>query len=97
MKWIKNKVIQWIREDWDAEYQQNKESGIGILSSREMERPESDPILSFRIYSAENGQVLEFNSYDRVKDRHRNSVYIINKDEDIAEKVAKCVTLETMK
>jgi len=94
MKWIKRKIRNWLNEPCEDEMSK----GIGgIVSSRELDRPDTDPILSFRIYGAENGQVLEFNSYDRVKDRHRNSVYIINKDDDVAEKVAKCVTLESMK
>jgi hypothetical protein len=95
MKWIKRKIRDWLNEPCENEI--SKGIGIDIVSSREIDRPDTDPVLSFRIYGAENGQVLKFNSYDRAKDRHRNSVYIINKDEDIAEKVAKCVTLETMK
>ena len=93
MKWLKKKIIKWVREDRDEPY----ETSIGIRSSKEVDRPDTDPILNFRIYSAENGQVLEFNRYDKVRDRHNTSIYIIGKDEDIAEKVARCVTLETMK
>jgi len=93
MKWIKRKIRDWLNEPCEDEMSK----GIGISPVREDNRPDTDPVLSFRIYGAENGQVLEFNSYDRAKDRHRNSVYIINKDEDVAEKVAKCVTLESMK
>ena len=93
MKWIKRKIRDWLNEPCEDEMSK----GIGISPDREDNRPDTDPVLSFRIYGAENGQVLEFNSYDRAKDRHRNSVYIINKDEDVAEKVAKCVTLESMK
>ena len=93
MKWIKRKIRNWLNEP----YEDIKSSGIGISSVREDGRPDTDPVLNFRIYRAENGQILEFNRYDRVKDRHQTSVYIIGKDEDVAEKVSKCVTLETMK
>ena len=94
MKWIKRKIRNWLNEPCKDEMPK----GIGIVSSvREDSRPDTDPVLNFRIYSAENGQILEFNRYDRVKDRHQTSMYIISKDEDVAEKVSKCVTLETMK
>jgi len=93
MKWIKRKIQNWLNEP----YEDVESNSIGISPVREDSRPDTDPVLNFRIYSAENGQILEFNRYDRVKDRHRTSMYIIGKDEDVAEKVSKCVTLETMK
>jgi hypothetical protein len=95
MNWLKRKVVKWVREDWEEEHKKSIDVGISLRSDDN--RPESDPVLNFRIYSAENGKVLEFNRYDRTKDRHNVSLYIIGKDEDIAEKVSKCVTLESMK
>ena len=93
MKWIKRKIRNWLNEPYEDEMSKD----IGISPAIENSRPDTDPILNFRIYSAENGKILEFNRYDSVKDRHRTSMYIIGKDEDVAEKVSKCVTLETMK
>ena len=97
MNWLKRKIIKWVREDWEEENKKCRDVSISLHSRADSERPESDPILNFRIYSAENGKVLEFNRYDRTKDRHSVSIYIIGKDEDIADKVSKCVTLEAMK
>jgi hypothetical protein len=95
MNWLKKKVIQWVREDWDAEYKKN--GAERAISVRDTDHVEADPIISFRIYSAQNGKILEFNKYDRVKDRSDRSVYIIGKDEDIAEKVGKCLSLELLR
>lgn len=92
MKWIKRKIKNWLNEP-----EEDVVKSIGISSPKELQRPEQDPILQFRVYSAENGQVLEFSRYDRVKDRCHNSVYIINKDEEVADKVAKCLSLEMLK
>jgi len=97
MNWLKKKVIKWVREDWEEENKKQRGVGISLHSRSESDRPDTEPVLNFRIYSAENGKVLEFNRYDRVKDRNNVSIYIIGKDEDVAEKVSKCVTLETMK
>lgn len=94
MKWLKNKIIKWVREDWNDE---SKKYSQVVGLARDDNRPEKDPILNFRIYSAENGKILEFNRYDRLKDRNQVSVYIISKDEDISEKVSKCVSLELLK
>lgn len=95
MKWLKNKVIKWVREDWEEENKRSRD--VGITLRADDHRPDKEPILNFRIYSAENGQILEFNRYDRVKDRQQVSIYIIGKDEDVSDKVAKCLSLEMLK
>lgn len=94
MKWLKRKLRNWVRE---MDNEVCIDHSIGAVSLRETNRPDADPVLNFRIYSAENGKILEFNSYDRVKDRNRVSMYIINKDDDISEKVSKCLSLELLK
>jgi hypothetical protein len=97
MKWLKNKVIKWVREDWEEERKKNGEKGI-LVSSRDVESsPENDPIITFRIYSATNGKILEFRRYDRKTDRNDNSTYIVEKDRDIGEYVSKCLSLEMLK
>jgi hypothetical protein len=92
MKWLKRKLRNWIREiDLDP-----VKGDCGVVSQIE-NRPDTDPIMNFRVYSAENGKILEFNRYDHAKDRNRVSMYIIDKDEDVSEKVSKCLSLELMK
>ena len=95
MKWLRNKVIKWVREDWANE--NSKRDSIAIKSIDCENRPEEEPILTFRIYSAATGQVLEFRRWDRKNDRNTNTTYIIEKDKDIGEYVNKCLTLELMK
>jgi len=97
MNWLKRKVIQWVREDWENERNSRGEKGI-LVSSRDVESlPENDPLLTFRIYSATNGKILEFRRYDRKNDRNDNSTYIIEKDKDIGEYVSKCLSLEMLR
>lgn len=95
MNWLKRKVIQWVREDWENERKGNLVEGV---SSRDSEhRVDDDPVLTFRIYSATNGQILEFRRWDRKADRNYNNTYIVEKDKDIGEYVNKCLSLELMK
>ena len=58
MKWLKRKVIQWVREDWEEERKKNGEKGI--VAVRDIDLPETDPVLKFRIYVSTNGKILEF-------------------------------------
>jgi hypothetical protein len=95
MKWFRKKVIAWVREDWDEEYKKNRDMGIRAVEDTSI--PETNPVLTFRIYSANNGQILEFRRYDRKNDRSDNSTYIIEKDKDVGEFVSKCLSLEMLK
>ena len=47
MKWLRNKVIKWVREDWANE--NSKRDSIAIKSIDCENRPEEEPILTFRI------------------------------------------------
>ena len=90
MKWIKRRLRLWL-------YESDCDGSDKVVSIRDTDHVEADPIISFRIYSAQNGKILEFSKYDRAKDRNDRSVYIINKDEDVAEKVGKCLSLELLR
>lgn len=95
MNWLKKHVIKWVREDWDEE---NKKCRVGLVARPDdQKRPDEEPILTFRIYSAVNGQILEFRRWDRKTDRNHNSTYLIPKDEDIGEYVNKCLSMEILK
>lgn len=91
MKWIKRKVAKWVREI------ENDMSGMSVASRPVENNPQSEPVLAFKIYSAQNGQVLEFLKYDKLGDMRNNSIYIIDKDSDISEYVSKCLSLEMLK
>jgi hypothetical protein len=91
MKWIKRKLRQWISE---AEYERGMNSVIAVA---ETNRVDSSPVLSFRIFSAQNGLVLEFHSYNEKTDRRSNSTYIINHGEDVADFVRQSLPMEMLK
>lgn len=92
MKWLKRKLRDWVREANDYDGCEKV-----AISARDIDSPESEPVLTFRIYGANNGKILEFRSYDRKTDRSNSSTYIIEKDKDIGEYVSKCLSLEMLK
>jgi hypothetical protein len=67
------------------------------ISNRESDCVEGEPVLNFKVYSAVGGKVVEFSRYDRKIDRHDHSIYVIGKDDDFGDKIAKIATLETLK
>ena len=101
MNWFKRMVIKWVREDWDNArntpqqdcYPSSKLSSNSI-NGRDVS---SDPTLQFKIYNAIGGKVVEFSRYDRKSDRAFHDIYIISKDEDFGNKIAKIAMLEVLK
>ena len=101
MNWFKRMVIKWVREEWDNArntpqqdcYPSTKLSGNSI-NGRDVS---SDPTLQFKIYNAIGGKVVEFSRYDRKSDRAFHDIYIISKDEDFGNKIAKIAMLEVLK
>jgi len=67
---------------------------VRVAGSNELE---SEATLTFIVFNAIGGKVVEFRRYDRKTDRSDNTVYVIAKDEDFGEKIARIATLETLK
>jgi len=103
MKWFKRMIINWVREDWEKAsqpqqddcYPSTKMSRGNSISGRAS--IDSEPMLQFKVYSAVGGKIVEFSRYDRKNDRHDHQVYIVGKDEDFGEKIAKISTLEVLR
>lgn len=92
MKWFKRKLSKWVREIENEKKYMSEAQALPVEDT-----PQSEPVLGFKIYSAQNGQVLEFFRYNKLGDMRNNSIYIIDKDTDISEYVSKCLSLEMLK
>ena len=58
---------------------------------------DNDRGISFKVYKASGGTIIETSFYDRVKDRHHNSLHVITEDKDIGKELGKIITMETLK
>lgn len=95
MNWLKKKVVQWVREDWNSA---SEVSSVGIRCRDDSPAPsEEDPILNFRVFSAVGGQVVEFRRFDRKTDRSSTTTYIIHKEDDFGDKISKIANMEMLK
>ena len=79
----------------DSPVAYTKTSGSSIRGSSN--NLDSNPTLTFKVYSAIGGNVVEFYRYDPRTDRGENQVYIIGKDEDFGKKIAHIADLEILK
>jgi hypothetical protein len=106
MNWFKRIVVNWVREDWEKAGQiipddcypspkMSRNHPISTISGRA--NVDSEPTLQFKVYSAVGGKIVEFSRYDPKSDRTDRQIYIIGKDEDFGEKIAKISTLEALR
>ena len=100
MKWIKKKLYQWMKEANDEanSYASKGIDNIDRVSSiGDTGQVNDDPVLNFRIFSAQNGLILEFRHYDRKTDRSNTSTFIVGENQDVSEYVRQCLPMELMK
>ena len=53
--------------------------------------------MSFTVYRANGGMMVEYNKYDDRKDQHYCELHIIHPDQDLGEALGKIVTFESLK
>ena len=53
--------------------------------------------MSFTIYKADGGHILEYNHYDEKTDRHNSGLHIVTVDQDLGQQIAHAYTLEALK
>ena len=71
--------------------------GGKIATSSDSDDIQTDEIFSFKVYSAGGGKVIEFRSYDRIKDKSNNRLHLISDDEDFATELGRIVLFELMR
>ena len=96
INWFKQKVIQWVREDW------NKVRSDGdviaspkttLTSGRRLDQHG----MNFTIYSANGGYVMEYSMYDPRTDERNNALHIITSDQDLGQGIAHIITFEMLR
>lgn len=56
-----------------------------------------DRTISFTLYSANGGKIIETRRYDSVKDREITGLYVINSDAELGEEISKIITMERLR
>ena len=95
IKWVKNKVIGWVREDWNNANKANNtiESGSIVAARRSIDQNG----MNFTVYHANGGYVMEYSMYDNKTDRRNTALHIITSDQDLGQGIAHIITLEMLR
>ena len=92
--WLIRKARQIQEESNDREMIKMNTASMAIGRGPTLD---SDKGIRFQVYKANGGMVVETSMYDRHKDRHHNSLYIITDEQDLGKEIAKIITMETLK
>ena len=100
INWFKQKVISWVREDWNKVRSDGDviaviaTSKTTLSSGRRMDQPNG---MNFTIHSANGGYVMEYNKYDPRTDERNSALHIITSDQDLGQGIAHIITLEMLR
>lgn len=89
MKWLRKKIRIWLNEEVnDLSCEPIKVRADNTVSQSGM---------SFSLYKAVGGHILETRNYNPKTDRHEGTLYMIHEDDDFAKQVAQAIMLESIK
>jgi len=99
MKWFNEWFAKKCREAWENR-NQRKEAAISsdsILPTRDPSINIHSHGLSFTVYRANGGYVIEHRRYDAKHDRNDTGLYIITEDKDLGYEIGKIITFESIR
>lgn len=94
INWFKQKVISWVREDWNkARPEVDVIATSKTISGLRLEQNG----MNFTLYTANGGYVMEYSMYDPRTDERNNALHIITSDQDLGQVIAHIITLECLR
>ena len=94
MRWLKQRLRNWINTDDEVEYVTSKRRNTLVAGDRH--ELDGEPI-RFNIFRANGGTVVQTHVYDRQKDRSFQQLHIVGHDQDLGECLSKILTLESLR
>ena len=52
--------------------------------------------MNFTVFNATGGKVVQFATYDPVRDRHQSNLYVVTDREDLGEELSQIITRESL-
>jgi hypothetical protein len=101
MNWLDNWILKRAKRirqrDETMTSIDRQQTGIGISMKEAASIGSSRHRMSFVVYRANGGMMVEYNRYDDRKDQHQCELHIVHPDENLGEALAKIVTFESLK
>ena len=107
MKWLDNfiqRCYNRARErdennsiGWVEESPRKVRGGLTAVGRRVEHNYDDRSVITFKVFGANGGMIVETNRYDEKKDTEGINRYVISDDADLAESLSKIVTMEYLR
>ena len=97
MQWLKNKIIKWARNDRELAIPLDSMSGNSRGNRISSVQEINSNGMTFTVYRANGGHIIEHRVYDKRTDRTTNGLHIITDDKDLGEEIGKIITYEQLR
>lgn len=104
MKWFKRWFQKMCAEAWQDAQNERKMAVEAQVPMPISKSPHSGRLggrgmngMTFTIYPANGGHVLEYNEWDPITDRNTQRLYIISSSQELGEGIAQVITMEHLK
>jgi hypothetical protein len=107
MKWFNKWFANKCRQAWEDENQPQEDVLGNLVAPAKMRRGiaqiSTGPAelhsrgVTFTLYKANGGHVVELRDYDPQTDRHANSLHLVPSDKDMGEALNHIITYEALK
>jgi hypothetical protein len=100
MKWLDNWILRRakrIRQREEILYEVSPSITSGLKSQDSGSIGSSRHRMSFTVYRANGGMMVEYNRYDERKDQHQCELHIVHPDQDLGTALGRIVTFESLK
>ena len=92
LTWFKRQLWKWAE---DGKYSIEAQYSDSYYSD-DIDTPRSDPAMSFKIYNAVGGKIVEFRMIDKQSDEYISKLYIIHDEEDFGDSIKKIAMLNAL-
>jgi uncharacterized protein YhfF len=108
MKWFDNWFLKKARWAWNAPQEAdegnnlvmtgNKKAHRGLIAKTHHDTTELESRgVTFTLYTANGGHVVELRNYDDKTDRFKNSLHVVPHEKDLGEAINHIITYEALK
>lgn len=102
MKWFDQWFAKKCNQAWNAATQKeynvtSTKMEILQLGGSAKRSFDAQASMNFRLHHAENGWIVEVNSYDQRTDRHSTKLHLIGDDEEFDKSICQIITLEALR
>jgi hypothetical protein len=95
-----NRIIQWAaveQPNYSMEEAQVPYPMPRIRSNKQSSLTIDHPGgMNFTVHTATGGKVIQFSTYDSIRDRSNNSLYVVTDKDDLGEELAQIITRESL-